>query len=41
MEEIVDCFEDLRDEEKVMLVLNEACRDGRAGRAIEKMWEKI
>ena len=23
-----------------MLVLSEACRDGRAGRAVEKTWER-
>ena len=42
MEEIVDGFEEWRDEEKVMLMLSEACRDGRAGIAIEKnVGEKI
>ena len=39
MEEIVHGFEERHDEEKVMLVLSEACRGERAGRAIEKMWE--
>ena len=32
----VDVFEEQRDEEKVMLVLSEARRDGRAGRAVDK-----
>lgn len=31
----VDVLEEQRDEEKVILVLSEACRDGRAGRAID------
>ena len=25
----------------MLLVLSETCKDGRAGRAIEKMWDKI
>ena len=40
MEEIVDGFEERCDEEKVVLVLNGACRDGRAGGALEKMLER-
>ena len=40
MEERVDGFDKRGDEEKVMLVLNEACKDGRAGRAVERMWER-
>ena len=40
MEEIVDGFEERCDEKKVVLVLNGACRDGRAGRALEKMWAR-
>ena len=36
----VDVFEEQRDEEKVMLVLSEACRDGRAGRAVDKRCDR-
>ena len=39
--EIVDAFEERYDEEKVMLALSEVFRDVRAGRAVEKMWERI
>ena len=38
MEEIVDGFEKQCDEEKMVLLLNGTCRDGRAGGASEKMW---
>ena len=37
MEEIVDGFEKRCNEEKVVLLLNGTCRDGRAGGASEKM----
>ena len=40
MEEIVDGFEERYVEEKMMLALSEVCRDVRAGRAVEKMWER-
>ena len=40
MEEVVDGFRDRCDKEKVVLVLEEACSDGRAGRVIEKMLAK-
>ena len=40
MEEVVDGFRNWCNKEKVVLVLEEACSDGRAGRAIEKMWVK-
>ena len=40
MEEIVDGSEERHDEGKEMLVLNEECKDERAGSAVEKMWER-
>ena len=40
METIVVGFQDRRNEEKVVIVLDEACTDRRAGRAVEEMWRK-
>ena len=38
MEELVDDYQDQWDKEKVTLILDRACNDGRAGRTIERMW---
>ena len=40
MVELVDNFQDRWEKEKVVLILDEACDDGRAGRAVEKMWAR-
>ena len=40
MEEVIAGYEERSDEEKVVLVLNEGCRDLKAGRAIECMWRR-
>ena len=40
MEKIVVGFQARSDEEKVAMVLDEACTDRRAGRAVEEMWRK-
>ena len=40
MEEIVDVFQNQCDEQKVVMVLEEACRDGKAGKTVEEMWAK-
>ena len=37
MVELVDNFQDRWEKEKVVLILDEACDDGRAGRAVERM----
>ena len=40
MAEVTAGFEEQSDEEKVALVLDEGCRDVKAGKAIECMWRK-
>ena len=40
MVEVTVGFEEQDDEEKVTLVLDEGCRDLKAGKAIECMWRK-
>ena len=40
MAEVTAGFEERGDEEKVTLVLDEGCRDLKAGKAIECMWRK-
>ena len=40
MAEVTAGFEERSDEEKVALVLDEGCRDVKAGKAIECMWRK-
>ena len=40
MAEVTAGFEEQSDEEKVALVLNEGCRDVKAGKAIECVWRK-
>ena len=40
MAEVTAGFEEQSDEEKVALVLDESCRDLKAGKAIECMWSK-
>ena len=39
MVELVDDFQD-QWEEKMVLILDGACDDGRAGRAVERMWAR-
>ena len=38
MKKIIDGFQNRCDKEKVMIVLGEACRAGKTGRAVEEMW---
>ena len=38
MGEVIAGYEERNDEGKVILVLNEGCRDLKAGKAIECMW---
>jgi len=40
MVEVILGFEERGDEEKVTLMLDEGCRDWKAGKAIECMWVK-
>ena len=40
MENIVVGFQDRCDEEKMAMVSDKACTDGRAGRVVEEMWMK-
>ena len=40
MAEVTAGFEERSDKEKVALVLDEGCRDLKAGKAIERMWSK-
>ena len=40
VEKIVVDFQDKCDEEKVVMVLDEACLDRRVGKAVEEMWRK-
>ena len=40
MEKMVDWVQDRCDEEKMVMVLVQACTDKRAGRAVEEMWMK-
>ena len=41
MAEVTAGFEEQSDEEKVALVLDEGCRDLKAGKAIECMWSTV
>ena len=38
---VVDDFPDRCEKEKMVLILDGACDDGRAGRAIERMWARL
>ena len=40
MNEIVVGWESIKDDEKVMWVLEEACRDGGVRKALQRMWWK-
>ena len=40
VEKFVVDFQDKCDEEKVVMVLDEACLDRRVGKAVEEMWRK-
>ena len=41
MEKIVAGFQYKCDEEKVVMVLDEACTDRRVGKAVEETWRKV
>ena len=40
MNEIVVGWESMKDDERVIWVLEEACRDGRVQKALQRMWQK-
>ena len=40
MAELVDDFQDQWERKKVVSILDGACDDGRAGRAVERMWAR-
>ena len=40
MNEIVVGWESMEDDERVIWVLEEACRDGRVRKALQRMWRK-
>ena len=40
MVEVADDFQDTWKKERVVLILDSACDDGRAGRAIDRMWAR-
>ena len=40
LSESVEGFEDMTDRLKVAVMLDYACRDGRVGRMLEKMWKQ-
>ena len=40
MAELVDDFQDQWEKKKVVLILDRACDNGRAGRAVERMWAR-
>ena len=40
MNEIVVGWESMKDDKRVIWVLEEACRDGRVRKALQRMWQK-